>query len=165
MPIMRRSAPGRESSVARQVLLLQVLTVLVVVVVAVALATYNARRDSRERARDQAVSVAESVADSPTVRSAFRTSAPCAALQPYAEAVRKDTDVDFVVVMRLDRTRCTHPNPQLIGKHFVGDLGTAPRGTVFTQEYTGSLGPSERSVVPVRSEDGTVVGLVSVGIT
>jgi sensor histidine kinase regulating citrate/malate metabolism len=153
--------------VARQILLLQVLVVLVVVVVAVGFATYDARRSTREHARDQAVAVAESVADSPTVRSALRGSQPCSILQPYAESVRKDTDVDFVVVMRLDRTRCTHPNPAQIGKHFIGDLGDAPQGGVFTQTKTGTLGPSERAVVPVRASDtdDTVVALVSVGIT
>ena len=148
---------------ARQILVLQVLTVLAVVVLAVALATYNARRDSRDHARDQAVAVARSVADSPTVRDALTTSDPTAVLQPYAEQVRKHAAVDFVVVMKLDRTRYTHPNPAQIGGKFVGDLGGAPQGRVFTQEYTGSLGPSERAVVPVFS-GRKVVALVSVGI-
>src|SRR3954467_5020801 len=98
----RRSARAGESPVARQILLLQVLVVLVVVVVAVGFATYDARHSTREHARDQAVAVAETVADSPTVRAALRTDEPCAVLQPYAEAVRKDTGVDFVVVMKLD---------------------------------------------------------------
>jgi two-component system CitB family sensor kinase len=153
--------------VARQILVLQVLVVLVVVVVAVVLATYDARRSTREHARDQAVAVAESVADSPTVRSALRTNDPCEVLQPYAEAVRKDTDVDFVVVMRLDRTRCTHPDPRQIGKHFIGDLGGAREGKVFTQEHAGTLGQSERAVVPVRASDtdDRVIAMVSVGIT
>jgi two-component system CitB family sensor kinase len=163
MRSMRRSMPGREGSVARQILVLQLLVVLVVVVVAGALATYDARRDTRDHARDQAVDVAETVADSPTVRSVMRTSEPCDVLKPYADDVQADTEVDFVVVMRLDRTRCTHPDPKQIGKPFVGDLGGAPQGRVFTQEYTGTLGPSIRAVVPVRS-DGKVVALVSVGI-
>jgi sensor histidine kinase regulating citrate/malate metabolism len=162
---MRRSA--RESSVARQILVLQALVVLVVVVVAVGLATYDARRSTREHARDQAVAVSESVADSPTVRAALRSPDPSAVLQPFAEEVRRDAGVDFVVVMTLDRTRYTHPDPRQIGLKFIGDLGGAPRGQVFTQEYTGTLGPSERAVVPVRASptDPTVVALVSVGIT
>ena len=152
---------------ARQILLLQVLVVLVVVVVAVGFATYDARRGAREHAREQAVAVARSVADSPTVRAAFRTPDPCTGLEPYAESVRRDTDVDFVVVMKLDRTRCTHPNPAQIGKHFIGDLGDAPQGGIFTEKNTGTLGASERAVVPVRASDtdDTVVGLVSVGLT
>lgn len=149
---------------ARQILVLQVLVVLVVVIAAVGLAAYDARRDSREHAREQAVAVAASVADSPTVRGALRSTDPSAILQPYAEDVRADTDVDFVVVMDLDRTRFSHPDPEQIGKKFVGDLGGAPEGEVFTQQYTGTLGPSERAVVPVVA-DGSVVALVSVGIT
>jgi len=161
-PHMRRS--GRESSVARQILMLQVLVVLLLVVAALSLAAYDARRDTREHARDQAVAVALSVADSPAVRDALDDPDPSAALQPYAEEVRKDTDVDFVVVMQLDRTRFTHPNPDRIGEKFIGDLGGAPEGRVFTQQYTGTLGPSMRAVVPVKS-GSTVVALVSVGIT
>ncbi len=161
---MTRRAGGSESPVARQILVLQVVVVLVLVITAVALATYDARRDTRSAARDEAVAVALSMADSPTVREALATGDPSARLQPYAEEVRADTDVDFVVVMDLDRRRYTHPNVSRIGERFVGDLGGAPQGHVFTQEYRGTLGPSIRSVVPVK--DGRrVVALVSVGIT
>src|SRR5688572_19691841 len=159
---MRRTA--RDSPVARQILLLQVLVVLLLVAAALGLAAYDARQDNRDHARDQAVSVAESVADSPSVREAMRSEEPCPTLQPYAEQVRVDTGVDFVVVMELDRTRCTHPDPEQIGKEFIGDLGDAPEGEVFTQEFAGTLGPSIRAVVPVRDGD-QVVALVSVGIT
>ena len=156
----------RESPVARQIFLLQVLVVLVLVVIATGLAALDARRDTRDSARDEAVSVALSVADSPTVRESLTTADPTATLQPFAEAVRADTSVDFVVIMDLDRRRYTHPTVSLIGEKFVGDLGGAPDGEVFTQEYVGTLGRSIRSVVPVRSGDGDeVVALVSVGIT
>ena len=161
MPVQVRR---RESSVARQILLLQVLVVLVLVVAALVLATVDARSDARENARAQAVAVAESVADSPTVREALRESDPTAILQPYAEEVRADAGVDFVVVMALDRTRYTHPDVDQIGRTFVGDLGGAPRGQVFTQEYVGTLGASVRAVVPV-VDSGQVVALVSVGST
>jgi len=153
-----------EPSVARQVLLLQVCVVVTLVVASMALAAYDARRDARDSATDSAVVVARSVADSPTVVEALAQPSTCSSLQPYAERVRRDTGVDFVVVMELDRTRCTHPNPDNIGKPFVGDLGRAPEGEVFTQENTGTLGPSMRAVVPVFDGD-EVVALVSVGIT
>ncbi len=149
---------------ARQVLLLQVGVVLVLVVASVALAVYDARRDVRAQATDRALAVAEAVADSPAVVEAVQTSDPTPALQPYAERVRADTEVDFVVVMGLDRTRFTHPDPAQIGQPFVGDLGGAPDGVSFTQQYTGTLGPSMRAVVPVFDGD-EVVAMVSVGIT
>jgi two-component system, CitB family, sensor kinase len=161
---MRASASGRELSVARQILVLQVLVVLVLVIASLGLAAYDARRDARTSATDRSVAVAQSVADSPIVVDGVGTPDPTPVLQPYAEAVRHDTGVDFVVVMALDRTRYTHPDPTQIGQAFVGDLGDAPEGQVFTQQYTGTLGPSMRSVVPVE-RDGQVVALVSVGIT
>lgn len=160
------SVSRTRSTVARQILVLQVLVVLVVVVGAVSLAYADARRSQIAGARDRALAVAVAVADTPQVRRALRTADPAATIQPFAEEVRRDSRTDFVVVMALDRTRFSHPNPAEIGKKFIGDLGGAPQGRPFTQEYTGTLGPSMRAVVPVF--DGThrrVVALVSVGIT
>ena len=154
----------REPAVARQILVLQVLVVVVLVVSSLALATYDARRDARTAASERALAVAQSVADSPTVVDAVVGPAPTEVLQPFAEQVRVDTDVDFVTIMAPDRTRFTHPDPAQIGKPFIGDLGTAPDGVPFVQEYAGTLGPSMRAVVPVE-RDGEVVALVSAGIT
>ena len=154
----------RELSVARQILVLQALVVVVLVLVSLTLAGFDARRDARDAATKRAVAVALAVADSPAVVRAVREPETCSSLQPYAERVRLDADVDFVVVMELDRTRCTHPTVSNIGKPFVGDLGDAPEGGVFTQEYRGTLGPSMRAVVPVVDGD-EVIALVSVGIT
>jgi sensor histidine kinase regulating citrate/malate metabolism len=152
-------------SVARQVLLLQVLVVLVVVAGAVALAVVDARRSQIDTARIRSVDVAQAVADSATIVRSLHRPDPSATIQPFAERVRKDTGTDFVVVMSLHRVRYSHPDPARIGQHFIGDLGGAPRGQVFTQEYTGTLGPSMRAVVPVFDGRHRVVALVSVGIT
>lgn len=154
----------RDHSVARQIFLLQLLLVVLLVAAALGFAAYDARQDARTQATSRAVAVAEAVADSPAVRSALHDPDPTRVLQPYAEDVRLDTGTDFIVVMELDRTRFTHPDVSQIGKPFVGDLGSAPDGEIFTQEYTGTLGPSVRAVVPV-TDDGAVVALVSSGIT
>jgi sensor histidine kinase regulating citrate/malate metabolism len=155
---------GRERSVAQQIFLLQILTVLLIVVVAVALAYVDARGDQRDSATIRSVGIAEAVADAPGVVDALDDPDPSASIQPFAERVRRDTGTDFVVVMGLDRTRYSHPDPAQLGRPFIGDLGGAPQGRAFTQEYTGTLGPSMRAVVPVRDR-GEVVALVSVGIT
>jgi sensor histidine kinase regulating citrate/malate metabolism len=149
--------------VARQVFALQLLIVAVLIVVASVFAYVDARDSQLADARRRSVDIALSVADSPAVDEALRTPDPPAEIQPFAEEVRKDTGTDFVVVMSLGRIRYSHPNPDLIGKRFIGDVGGAPQGRVFTQEYEGSLGLSMRAVVPVR-DDGRVVALVSVGI-
>jgi two-component system CitB family sensor kinase len=165
MRAMARNGRPGEMPVARLVLLLQVLVVVVLVGASIALAAYDARGDARESATERAVAVARSVADSPSVVEAVPDEDRSAVLPPFAERVREDTDVDFVVVMGLDRTRYTHPVPSRIGGKFDGDLGGAPQGEVFTQQFTGSLGPSMRAVVPVTDEAGEVIALVSVGIT
>lgn len=152
-------------SVARQVLALQVLVVLVLVVTALGLAAYDARRDARASATERAVAVARTLADSPTLAAAVDDPDPSRTIQPLAERVRADAGVDFITVMSLDLVRYSHPDPDEIGRRFVGDVGTAPDGRVFTQEYAGTLGPSMRAVVPVRDDAGAVVALVSVGIT
>ena len=162
---MRGRTSRREPSVARQILVLQVLVVVVLVVSALGLAAYDARRNARATATERAVAVAHTLADSPTLVAALGRPDPSATIQPLAERVRHDSGVDFITVMNLHLIRYSHPDPRQIGKHFVGDVGTAPEGGTFTQEYAGTLGPSMRAVVPVRNTAGKVVALVSVGIT
>lgn len=162
MPAMPRRS--QSSSVARRIGLLQLLMGFLLVVTAGGLAVLDARADSRERALVRVTHVGRTVADSPATRAALQAADPTAPLQPYTEEVRRHTDVDFIVVMAPDRTRFTHPVPARIGERFIGDLGGALQGRVFTQEYTGTLGPSVRTVVPVLVR-GRVIGMVSVGIT
>ncbi len=88
-----------------------------------------------------------------------------ALLQPYAERVMATTEIDYLTVMDTDRTRYTHRNTWQIGREFVGTTAPALRGETFTEVYDGTLGPSVRAVVPVVTDDGEVVGMVSAGVT
>ena len=152
-------------SLANQMLLLQVAVVALAVAAATGLAWLDARRDSVESARQRTLGVAETFAHSPDVLAALHARNPAAILQPMAESVRRATGVDFVVVMRPDGVRYSHPNPSLIGGHFLGNTGPALAGRPFTETFTGTLGPSVRAVVPVPGEGRPVQGLVAVGIT
>ena len=154
----------RTGSVAAQILLLQLVVVAVVVIGGLGLAVVDARRDAVHAAGDVTLGVAEAVAASPTVRAGVRTGDPTTRLQPYAEQVRVSTGTSFVVVMSTDGIRWTHPDPAQIGGRYLGTIEAARGGATLTEEYTGTLGKSVRSVVPVVDE-GRVVGLVSVGIT
>lgn len=160
----------RNSSLAEQLLVLQGAIVLVVCVIAAVAAVLDASGDAQTTARQRVLAVAEAVARSPQVVDAVRaaSAAPATAMtygdiQAYAESVRVASGTDFVVVMTPDRIRLSHPNPAQIGKEFIGNIGPAVAGESFTETYTGTLGPSERAVVPVWS-GGRVTGLVSVGI-
>ncbi|KQR96736.1 ATP-binding protein [Williamsia sp. Leaf354] len=159
---MRRLVPR---TLAGQAFLLQVVAILVLVIVAGSLAAYDARRDSERSARDQVVAIAVALADSSSTAEAITSGSATARLQPVTEAVRADTDIAFITIMAPDRTRFTHTDPARIGGKFVGTIGPALAGRVFTETYTGTLGPSIRAVAPVRASDGRIVGLVSAGIT
>ena len=156
----------RAWSLARQLFALQVVVVAVVVLAAGAAAYLQDRQRSQDSTSDRVLAIARSVAASPQVRSALTPPLvrPSDVLQPYAEQVRRDTGTDFVVVMNTDRTRYSHPVPSEIGKPFIGDIAAALAGGVVLETYTGTLGPSERAVVPVRAVGGHVLGLVAVGV-
>lgn len=161
----------RRWSLARQLFALMGLGLAVVVAVAVGAAWVQARQSALDAARARATSVAVAVAEAPQVRAAVTSADPTATLQPYAEAVRRGSGTDFVVVMSPAGRRFTHPDPARIGQQFVGHIDPATRGVAFTETYTGTLGPSVRAVVPVLAPvpdpagGARVVGLVSVGIT
>lgn len=157
-------ARARGRTVARQMLVWQLIVVLVVVVGGTGLAWFDARQDSRADARSRTLDVSLAVAASPTVLDALDDAKPSKVLQPYAERVRKATGTDFVVVMNTKGIRYSHPNPDNIGKKFIGHIDAALKGRKFTEDATGTLGTSVRAVVPIKDR-GRVRGLVSVGIT
>ncbi|MDO0924481.1 SpoIIE family protein phosphatase [Streptomyces sp. TG1A-8] len=152
-------------SVAGQVFLLQLLIVLLLVLAAVVAQVLQVRHDSDLEARNRSLAVAETFANAPGTAAALRAPDPTAVLQPRAEAARKATGVDFLVVMTTDGVRYTHPRADRIGRKFVGTIAPAAAGGTVTEEVDGTLGPLVQAVVPVRDPAGTVVGLVSAGIT
>jgi two-component system CitB family sensor kinase len=156
------SAVGR-MSLARQLLLLQVVVVVVAVVAAGVIAVRTADDRTHEQQRERALSLAEGLSVSGEVRVALRSDDPSAVLQPLAERVRRTADLGFVVFMSPDGVRYSHPDPRQIGRHFIGTIAPAQHGRAFTESATGTLGPSERAVAPIR--DGSrIVGLVAVGV-
>ncbi|MEU6380735.1 SpoIIE family protein phosphatase [Streptomyces sp. NPDC046909] len=159
-----RSALGGRS-VAGQVFVSQVVIVLLLVVAAVVALVLQVRHDSTTEARNRSVAVAEAFANAPGTVEALDAPDPTAVLQPRAEAARKATGVDFIVVLNTDGIRYTHPKPDRIGKKFVGNLAPALRGEVVTEEIDGTIGRLVQAVVPIRAPDGKVVGAVSAGIT
>ena len=151
-------------SLARRIFAMQVGVVLILVAAGFLGAYLHSSNTNEAAAEQRVLSVANSVAAAPIVLDSIRSKDPSAALQPYAEQVRRETGTDFVVIMTTDGIRFTHPNPDLIGGRFAGHIDAAARGADFTETYTGTLGPSVRAVVPVE-DGGQVRALVSVGIT
>ncbi|MFD4987159.1 ATP-binding protein [Streptomyces sp. NPDC058374] len=144
---------------------MQVFLVVLLILGCVLFAFLSDRRQAEEAAGRQAGATARAVADSPSVREAIRAGGdPSRVLQPYAEEVRRDADVDFVTIMDTRGIRWTHPDTGQIGARFLGHTEEALSGRTLLETYTGTLGPSVRVVTPIR-DDGEVIGLVSAGIT
>ncbi|MGW7267408.1 SpoIIE family protein phosphatase [Streptomyces sp. NPDC054842] len=160
---LRSALSGR--SVAGQVFVFQLVIVLMLVVSGVVALVLQVRHDSTQEARNRSLAVAETFANAPGTLAALGSPDPTAILQPRAEAARKASRVDFIVVLDTDGIRYTHPKPDRIGKKFVGTLEPALAGRSFTEEITGTIGPLVQAVVPVERADGSVAGLVSAGIT
>ncbi|WNC00516.1 SpoIIE family protein phosphatase [Streptomyces sp. CGMCC 4.7035] len=150
--------------------LLQIVIVVLLVVAAVAALLLQAARDAVEEGRRESVVAAQSFANAPGVAQALRSRDPTAVLQPKAEAARKKAGVDFIVAMNTQGIRYTYPYPQEIGKKFVGTIGPALEGRTVIEQAGGpplpaGKGTAVQAVVPVTDSRGTVVGLVSAGIT
>lgn len=152
-------------TVARQLLVLQLASVLAIVLAFSVFTALDERRDSDEQTRQRVLAVAVTLADSPSTREALLSDDPTGALQPQTVRLRDATGIEFITVMAPDRTRYTHTNPELIGQAFLGTIEPALRGETFTEVFPGTLGPSIRAVTPVLGGDGGVIGLVAAGVT
>ncbi|WP_223206434.1 SpoIIE family protein phosphatase [Streptomyces xanthii] len=154
-------------TVAGQVFLLQVATVLLLVAAAVVAMVVQVRHDTEQDARHRSLAAAESFAHAPGIVQALDSPHPTAVLQPLTEEARKGAGVDAIVVSNKAGTRLTHPDPALIGKHVIGPkdvIEDVLAGQTVTETFSGSQGPSVVSAVPITRADGTVVGIVSGGV-
>lgn len=159
---MRRFAPR---TLASQVVALLLVVVAAIVVIGSALALWDARHSGDRSARDKERALAVGIASAPSTAEALESDDPTATLQPMTEAIRADTGIAFITIMSPDGERFTHTYPEKIGKHYLGSTAEALDGHIHTETYTGTLGPSVRTIVPVHAADGRIVGLVSVGVT
>ncbi|RNF82717.1 SpoIIE family protein phosphatase [Streptomyces botrytidirepellens] len=152
-------------SVAGQVFVLQLIIVLLLGAAATAALVLQVRHDATDEARSRSIAVAESFAKSPGMVQALHSRDPTAVLQPKAEAVRKKTGLDFVVVTNDKGIRLTHPKPDRIGKRYVGGIDSALHGRTTTGTGPGTLGEAMDALVPIYDRNHKVVGAVGAGIT
>ncbi|MBW5485720.1 SpoIIE family protein phosphatase/ATP-binding protein [Streptomyces bambusae] len=155
----------RPRSVAGQVLVLQVAIVMLLAAAAVFALVLQSRSDVDREARGRSVAVAQTFAQSLGLEEALKSPDPSRILQPLTEQMRRDAGVDFIVVMDTNGIRYTHPQPDRIGKRFVGTIEPSLAGKVHTESVQGPLGNEIQAVVPVTDKDGRVVALVSAGLT
>lgn len=155
----------RKWSIAGRLLAANLLFVLLMTAGLAALLISDASSRSQDQTRERMLSVATTLADSPFVVSAASAADPSAALQPYAQAVMRDADIDFITIMDPQGIRWTHPDPAQIGRPYVGSISQAQAGSTHVETTAGTLGPSVRVIVPVKDAAGNVQAMVAAGVT
>jgi two-component system, CitB family, sensor kinase len=157
---VRRSARRLSS----QILVLQLLILTGTLVVGFALALHDIRGRVDREYEQRALVAAHAVAASPEIAAAVGRADRSGIVQRRAEAVRRATDMDFVVVTDDRGIRYSHPNPARLGRRVSTDPSDALAGATVLAVEEGTLGRSARAKVPLRAADGRIVGIVSVGI-
>ncbi len=161
---MAHASDGR-STASRVFAVLLVAAVVIGALVAVYLVV-EAQRAIRAEAERVTAAAAISLAASPDVVSALGNGddeAATRSLEPYAMQVVDEAGLDFITVMTVDGVRITHPDLDQIGGRYLGTIPAAPQR--LTEEFTGTLGPSVRTIVPVVDADDALVGWVAAGVT
>lgn len=166
-PRVRTRHRRRSGTLARRLFFMQ-LALIVIVCTALSITSYvSTLASARASTAERVLSIAETLAHDPFVIESVEGSGSDASakLQPYALTVISTADVDFVTIMDRDRTRYTHPDPQQLGKHYIGSIDQALSGESQVEEYEGTLGESVRAIVPITDSSGEVTAMVAVGVT
>ncbi|SFP01552.1 ATP-binding protein [Salibacterium halotolerans] len=122
--------------------------------------------DSLEQQVGQnALNLAHSVAESPEIQAAFNDDHPSETIQPITERILERTGAEFIVVGNRQSVRYSHPEPDRIGETMIGgdNRRALQEGESYVSREEGSLGPSIRGKTPVFNENGSVIGVISVG--
>ncbi|CZQ96264.1 Spo0B domain-containing protein [Trichococcus collinsii] len=123
---------------------------------------YEATQTQEE---EELLSIAEIVAAQPLVIQTLSDGATNLEVQAYANQITETYQLDFVVVMTMDRIRLTHPDPEKINAPFQGgDEEAALSGQETTSIAQGTLGQSLRAFVPVFNAENVEIGVVAIGI-
>ncbi|MFD5225197.1 ATP-binding protein [Microbacterium sp. NPDC058342] len=157
---------SRPRSAASRVFLVVLGASVLIAGLVTAFLVIETQRAVRVEAERVTATTASTIALAPDVRSALAgadTAAATRVLEPFALDVLDEASLDFVTIMTIDGVRITHPDPSEIGERY---LGTVPDAIhPHTEVFTGTLGPSVRTIVPVLDDAGAHVGWVAAGVT
>jgi two-component system, CitB family, sensor histidine kinase MalK len=149
-----------------RITLLVCLILLLVLVVTGFTVSWRTEQQTLNTMTEKTVMLSRIAAESEAVVGGLQGHRSQASIQAFAERLCERAQVDYVVVLNMNRIRLSHPNPSRIGAQFVGgDDADVYRGLSYTSMAKGTLGLSMRAFTPVFDpKDGHQIGAVAVGI-
>jgi CitB family two-component system sensor histidine kinase MalK len=148
-----------------KIILLVFAVVVVALLVTNVLISKSTEVDIQNGIGRRAASVGHLVARSPIVINGLAERKNIDAMQHYANESAEAADVEFIVILNMQGVRESHPDPEKIGKRFVGgDETEALVGREYVSTAQGTLGDSLRAFVPIVNSEGKQVGVVVVGV-
>ncbi|KES07739.1 histidine kinase [Streptomyces toyocaensis] len=166
VPPARRLRLGLPRRVFSQVLLMQLAIAAGVAVLATGLFLAPLGDQLDDQAMRRALAIAQTTAQQQRIADDLRSTAPTpdGPVQREAERIRTATGAEYVVVLDERGVRWSHTDPRRIGGLVSTDPGEALAGHEVMEIDEGTLGRSARGKVPLRDDEGEIVGAVSVGI-
>ena len=145
--------------------LMVLMTVIVTLITSYILLNQQITKSVKKNEEIHLLKVARTISEYPLVHQSLEQKKTSSELQEYANQMKTNYDLDFVVVMTMDHIRLTHPDPTKINQAFQGgDEESALKGVESTSIAEGTLGPSLRAFVPVFSTDNTEIGVIALGV-
>ncbi|MEK4150073.1 hypothetical protein [Carnobacterium sp. FSL E2-0243] len=145
--------------------LMVLMTVIVTLITSYILLNQQITKSVKKNEEIHLLKVARTISEYPLVHQSLEQKKTSSELQEYANQMKTNYDLDFVVVMTMDHIRLTHPDPTKINQAFQGgDEESALKGVESTSIAEGTLGPSLRAFVPVFSSDNTEIGVIALGV-
>lgn len=119
-----------------------------------------------ETQKEKALNVARMMAITPQVIEVLEGRENTEDVQVFANKIKAQTNVNFVVVMDMNGNRLSHPESSKVGKHFSGgDEGPVLNGKEYVSISKGTLGKSMRAFTPIKNAEEEQIGAVAVGIS
>ena len=153
-------------SIARRLFVAHLLFMVALTAIVGTATFVDARDHAYEEAGRRMAGIAVTVADTPLVLEAAGAADPSAA----APAVCPEDHGGRGCGFHHDHGPGPHPVDPSRGMRnwaspYIGSIDAALNGQVFTEVMAGTLGPSVRTIAPVKDADGTVRALVAAGVT
>jgi CitB family two-component system sensor histidine kinase MalK len=130
------------------------------------LISHTVSESIRNNQEEKAKIVSRTVAKSDIVKRGLEKEDDDGSIQVYTVDIQQAADVLFVVVMDMNGIRKSHPDPEKIGKRFVGgDEKVVLNGEEHISISKGTLGQSVRAFTPIYNDENEQIGAVAVGIS